>query len=68
MLFKQRLIFAYVNGPILNLHDKFVKGIINDNAIPAFAYVHVKNIDKISEPNFQQYSFFFFLYALCYSI
>ena len=46
MLFKQRLIFAHVNGPILNLRDKFVKDIINDNAIPAFVYVHVKILPK----------------------
>ena len=34
--FRKRLIFAHVNDPILNLHGKFIKDIINDNAITAF--------------------------------
>ena len=67
MLFKQRLIFAYVNGPILNLHDKFVKDIIDDNAIPAFVCVHVKILPKQVSQIFS-HTLYFSLYALCYSI
>ena len=50
MLFKQRLIFAHVMAQYeffyQNLHDKFITNIINDNAVLAFVYVHLKILPK----------------------